>query len=619
MKSCTSCGSQLGEQDKFCPSCGTAAAQIEEPAKPEVSASIETGDNVTYRTEKPREKWLGKKPVIIALILLFAGLGSAAAMFMNKSPKDLYLLSEYNSYQDAKEEFDKKYGESIEFQEKMLEKPSRSEVSMSGDLNIDSAEGDPSYDMVKEILSQAEIKLKTEQDPEKNEGYANLALNVDGEKAVDVELLQTKEIMGLKVPLLYEKFFFLNLDEYGDFMRMLDPSYVGPEELNISQLKPKDLELTEKEKKYLEKRYAKFFIKELDEKNFKLKKGVNYEHEGKKMDLREVTLTLSPKETQNLMNSLMNRIIEDDELHSMLIDRVVKIADSASMTTEDLGVDLTDKKEMKKELVNGLKDARKELKKFTYPDGFKSALLIDDKERIIERNAKFGAAYDGEDQINLAFVTKDVPLSSDKRYQEFKLEASPENDKESKGVFQITNDINGKLEDRSEDLEAKMYVDTASGERQEVTFSMKSDFKGKSGSKQEITRDFKVEAAGSEFGDFPSGLTGTIEQTNDTNAKKEYSNQSFKIELNLEDDFNSGSGSVALKVNSKTKLADKISMPKLDSDSSLNVNEITEEQMYEIQQEVSQNIMAVMENLGISPESFYQDSYYEDDYSDEDF
>ena len=57
-----------------------------------------------------------------------------AALLLNMSPKELYLLSEYNMIQQSMTEVEEKYGDAMEFQRRMLEKPSQSELTLSRGL-----------------------------------------------------------------------------------------------------------------------------------------------------------------------------------------------------------------------------------------------------------------------------------------------------------------------------------------------------------------------------------------------------------------------------------------------------------------------------------------------------
>lgn len=110
----------------------------------------------------------------------------------------------------------------------------------------------------------------------------------------------------------------------------------------------------------------------------------------------------------------------------------------------------------------------------------------------------------------------------------------------------------------------------------------------------------------------PSAFKGTFKQTNDLNLKKDYSNGKFELKLGLADEWDSGT--VTLKVDYKTKLKDKLEMPDLkpDSGGGLSLVNITEDEMYRIQEEVGINLMELGVKYGLVPEDVYQFDIYDE-------
>lgn len=615
MKYCTNCGVKHEDHDKFCTSCGAKFEHAVSKAQQEVATNLEVEQN-SHRPRNVNSKLLfkGRKSFLIITLILVVGIGTALGILLHKSPKELYLLAELNSYAQQIEEVDSRYGDSIKFQELALEKPSSSETTISGDFNIDSLESDQGMQMVKDLLSESAIKLNTEMSPLTNEGYYSLGLDVGDEKAVDVEFYQSPDQFGMKVPLLYEKFLYLNYDQFGEFMRMADPSYDGPETLNISSLELNELKLTEKEKDYLQERYSKFILSYLKDENFKVEKGIQYEFEGKQMKLRKVTFELSPSETKQLMADFIDYVIGDSDLHNMIVSRAEKVAESAAMF-EGTNIEKFNKSEMKTELIKGLKETKEELNNLQFTKGFTSEILINKKEQIIDRKMTM-IIEDDSTPIELSILGKNVQVDDQKRVEELQFIIGSE-EEDSKAAFEIRNEVEEKKQNHTvENLNMTFYTQSYGEMDEKVDLIVTSDFKGKQGSKQTAKREFEFNASGGEFYDVPSGLTGTIVETKDVNLKKEYANKNYDIQLNVKDEYDSGS--VMLSVDTETQLKSKADMPKLDSNSSegINIAKITEDQIYDIQDEVGTNIMELAEKFGINPEDFWG-AAYQDDYSDE--
>ncbi|MGE7602823.1 hypothetical protein ACQKL5_09960 [Peribacillus sp. NPDC097675] len=613
----------MNAESKVCPSCGALVAGEEQLTEKEIAASEMRQEQPEAEPSKNRFK---KRTLIITAIITIILISSAAtAIILHKSPKELYLLSEYKTYQHAKDEWMDQYGDSMEFQEKTMQQPSSSEMTLSGDVNMDSLGSDPDFEMVKELLSQASISAKTEQDPKKNKGHYTMALNFDKEKAMEMEMFQSKEQAGIKVPMLYDKFFFLNFNEYGKFMRMMDPLYDGPETLEVSELEWQDLKLSDKEQEHLQKRYGIFLMDRLDNENFKVEKGVEYKHEGETLKVREITLKLSASETKKLTNDFMDELIKDKELHSMLVKRAQKVA-SAAAVAEQIEEEMLDTKNMKQQLVDGLNDTKSELKNISFAKGFTSTILIDKKEQIIDRKVTTSIG-DSSEQVNIVMKSKNIPYGNHQKFKAFSIDLAPHGDQDTAIKLNVTNDVAVKKEKRTETLKAR-FTFKEFGEAEEIKFTMDSDINGEVGEKQDITRKFNLAFDGEEFSDFPSALKGTVNQMNDLNVKDDYSHSKFEATVGLEDA--SESGSVTVNMDFKTKLKDEADFPdlKLDSGEGLSIVNITPDEMYAIQQEVGTNLMELGIKYGLISEDMYDygnidetsyDGYYnfEDEDSDD--
>ncbi|GIN86898.1 hypothetical protein J6TS2_32840 [Heyndrickxia sporothermodurans] len=578
-------------------------------SKNETSAALEADSPMQSSEKQPKKKIFNNRIVpIIAAILLIGG-GTVFAFVLNKSPKELYFLSEYRSYNQMKDEVDELFGDQLKFQNLLLEKPSSSEVNVKGNIDLDPMMVTPEVEMVQEILKNSSISLKSDQDPKKQAGHHTLALNMNKEKVLDVEFFQSKEQLGLKVPALYSKALFLNTAEYGDFMRMQDPYYNGPEKLEFSNFQFKDIKLSEKEKDYLIERYASFLKEQLKDENFTLKKGIEYKFKDEKLKLREVTLKLSSSETKELLTKFMDLVIKDNKLQNMMIKRLEKLAGAQAMASET-GTQLPELAQVKEEMKKGLKEAKENLQKVNFPNGFKSVLLINNKEQIVDRSTQI-TVENNMDKKNILISTKNVPYGDDKKFKEFKVELKDNND--VKAVLQINNDTDeNKKDQRKDKLTAEFFTETSGQLDGKIKFKMNSKFDGKLTEKHKIKSDLDLELSGPQFAGLNNALSGTIEQTIDTNIKKEYSNNKMEISLFVNDEGQKGT--LSLTVDSKAKLKDKLNLPNPEDDG-INVAKMTESQLLEIQQEVGVNIQNLMESLGLSDfllpsyESYEEESY----------
>ncbi|MFS3928212.1 hypothetical protein ACL9SP_06005 [Priestia flexa] len=559
----------------------------ENKTRQETAASLETA---------PAPKKAPTK-LIIGLVILFVLIGAAVTfgyVFM-KSPKQLYLISEVNTYNKMTEEIETKYGESLAFQEKALEQPSSSAASISGDFSMNSLAADPSYQMIQDMISKSTINVKTEQDPKKQETYGSLTLDIGNTKALDVEGYQTKEQIGFKAPILANQFFYLNLDEYGQVMRMFDPSYTGPDKLELNQIKLEDLELTEKEKKAIATKYGKFFYDNLDEDYFTKEKNAEYKQGDETLKFTRLTLEMNQEQTEKFVQKLVAEMAKDDELQTIIAKRVATIAESSAATDPEMA-ELTDEKEVKKQLKEGLDEFKTDVKDLKFPKGFKSTVYINDDEVIVDRNVEFAAtSADDKDNVgNVKVATKDVEYGDNKRAQQLALTIGNDNN-DSKVALDVTNDITADGDKSSEKLVASIDASDSTTEDLNLKFTMDSVVNGKTDAKQTADRKFTLD-----LGDQAPGYTFSGDLKQDQNIDASKGKSDYKFDINLKVGMPTDSADINLKINSNSELKDAADIPAVDSKNGKNVKDITPVDLMKIQEEFYTNLQGLMMDLDIS-------------------
>ena len=90
---------------KFCGSCGASLVQ-NKPTTQQTNAALETGTPLQTSERKKglkQNQFLTflKKPIVIILAIILIGGASTAAFLLNLSPKEMYLLSEYKTFQKS--------------------------------------------------------------------------------------------------------------------------------------------------------------------------------------------------------------------------------------------------------------------------------------------------------------------------------------------------------------------------------------------------------------------------------------------------------------------------------------------------------------------------------------
>lgn len=610
MNFCPNCGVKQDQSAKFCSSCGHSIQEvaIEKPVV-ETAATIETQIKGAIKKRIPK-KWL--IPAIIIAIVIAGTTTFAFNLFA--SPKSLYLMAEYNSYKQLKFEWEEVYGNQYEFEKMLLEKPSSNELKVTGNFEIPEDAMDPEIAMIQEVLSKAAIMIKSEQDINNNVAKVNLGLQMDGANTIDMDIYQSPKLVGVSVPVLYDKAFYLNTSQFGQFMRNMDSAYEGPEELELNNLNWNKLRLSEEEIKSLSKRYGKFLVEELDEDNFTIEKGVSYEYNGDTMKLRKITLELTPKETEAFMKAFIDQLIQDEELHSLISNRVALVGKSAQFNQND--DTLTDPKKIKEEIRNGLKDMKEGLGEVSFPEGIKSVILIDKKEQIVDQSIELSVG-DEYDTIAFEISGKNVPYGKNNRLQELKIEVLPESGEESKLAFSVANDIQNEKEQRVEDMKVNFHLNENSDVLADMTLNLYSEFEEYQDGKLDVTRDFELELNGTDYYGPFNAVSGNIRQKGETNLKKLTSNQKLNLVLSIAE--GNESGKLKLSFDSNSAIKEDLKISSVNTKDGVNVAEITEGDIYDIQEEIGNRFMELMDEFGLNDEMSYQDdfSYFDDSYSDE--
>lgn len=605
---CQNCGAGLDQISKFCTSCGHSVhdVRLEQPAK-EASATAETEVKGSIKKRMP-PKW-----IISAIVIVIVILGTTTYAFnLLKSPKSLYLLSEYNTFKQLKSDWAEVYGEQYEFQKMLLEKPSSNQLKITGNIELPEDAMNSETAIVQEVLSKVAIMINSEQDIKNNVNKVNMGLQMDGANTLDFNIYQSPNLIGVSVPVLYDKAFYLNTNQFGQFMRNLDSSYEGPEKLELNKLDWNKLRLTEEELKALSKRYGKFLVENLDEKNFSIKKGVSYDYNGETLKLREITLTLTPKETEVFIKALLDQLIQDEELHSMIADRLALVGESYQFAQHDEG--LTDPEQIKADVRDSLKDMKAGLDEISFPEGFKSVILIDKKEQIVDSTNEFTIGNDNE---NVAFNVsgKNIPYETSNHFREWKVEVIPESDQKSKLTLSASNDIQNENKQRVEDMNVKFYLKDSSDVLADIALNLRSDFQEYQNGKLDVTRDFDLKLNGSDYYGPIHAVSGTLTEKSETNLKKLTSNQKLNFAITFDDD--NESGKLKLGFDSKSAIKEDLKITPLNTKDGVNVAEIKESDIYDIQEEIGNRFINLLDELGLNEEMSYQNdsSLFDESYS----
>ncbi|GAA0319888.1 hypothetical protein GCM10008967_08030 [Bacillus carboniphilus] len=550
----------------------------------EVAAGLETAPN---SGPKPvSKKWLIGS--VIAAVVLVSSIVVYGFM-SNKSPKEAYLQAEYKSFTQAQEDFNSLYGDVFEMQERMENEPYTSETDISGNFDVQLDTPDPTLMMVQGLLDQINISVDSMSDLNNNKNYAKIGVELQGNTLADAEVVQDGDKLGLRVPLAYSDFLFMDTTQFGEFMRRMDPYYIGPETLNLDTIKLSDLKLTDDEKAALKETYGKLLIDKLAEENFTREDGQKVSVNGVNVKADKITLTLSEEEVQSLVADFLNTAAKDENLLNIITKRYELIVEQAQLES-DPTIYVLPADELKAELVAGLQDAANSVDEIQLESGIQSAIWIDSDDTIVQREIMFEAS-DSYETVQFVLSTYNV-TNDGKQQKEFKVSVKGEED--TSGFFAITSEIEGKGSERKQNVDVTVNAKEYGEELVNIVFSIDSDYKKVSGSEVNAVHNFDLDLGSNIMAGMDGFfLNGTVEENYDINLSDDYANQNYVFTFNVGDSYESFT--VTLNVDNKTEFKKSIDVPNLDG--GVNVTELSDQELMMLAEEIMYNLESAMYGL----------------------
>ncbi len=536
------------------------------------------GKNETAASIEPSQQTSrSKKPILISLaVVVLLGISATVyAMFFNLSPKETYFLAEKNSMEQTQESFNKTFAVNKDVNEKILKDPSKSTLT----LGLKSVEGlgaiDPNMAMFASMLNDVKLSMAAQLNPEKNEGLAELKAGMGGTEFIKAEAYQSEDLTGLNVPLLYNNYLYLNNDQFGEVMKKFDPAYQGPEQIdNVVEMQLKAMKNQGKYEEHAEE-YGKFLLDKIKDENVTQKDSVEFK--GNKY--KQLTLQLSEQETKEILKALIDKVQKDDELLDLLIDTNVNTAfNTPGMETADL----------KETFQSELKKASENIDQVKIPDGFKSAILVDNNEMIVKRDVDFKIG-DGSELVVVDYSSHS--LRSDEIITDGKWEANifPENG-EKQDYAKVLLEIKGKKGD-GENTTRDIIGTFALAEAGEVTgANLNATI---SGTPEDMKADFEGSIEDPNNSGIPP-LKGhfTRKVTDDLDNGTYASNG----ELGLEVDAGLGAPiNVTFDYENKTEFTNNLKFPNVAEDGE-DVAEMSPEEIQQIMTDIQTRIQGMMMN-----------------------
>ncbi|MEK4425295.1 DUF6583 family protein [Solibacillus sp. FSL K6-1523] len=326
-----------------------------------------------------------KKSVMIGIIVAVLALGGGATAFFmfNKSAKQQYFLAETKTMEKSIELFQQKYANEFAWYDKSKNDMTEYVMELSANPGEDIF-GILDPQMV-DIIENSSIKMTTQSDMKKGEILAKLDANVMDIEFNDFIMYFTTEKLLVSVPFLKDTI-QLNDKDFGNVMRMIDPSYEGQETIGLDQMVGQNPVYSDEVSEHLKKEYLMYFYNELPEDAFTIGSNEEVTVGDKKLTGEKVTMKLTEQQVKDLFVKVLEKAKKDDKLDDLI---KTMYEQSSGMAVSTLDIDFSKEMDtMFEDMIQGIKDA-------SMPNGLTSEIWHQ-KDLIVQRH--FEMSF-GEDKV----------------------------------------------------------------------------------------------------------------------------------------------------------------------------------------------------------------------------
>ncbi|MBO8172959.1 MAG: hypothetical protein H0Z33_13850 [Bacillaceae bacterium] len=341
--------------------------------------------------------------VVVVLVLAASAFFAYARLDVFKSPKMIYLESEYKTLKNTSDLVSDTYGEYFAglirpYTEESVH--STMEVSASAEL-----EGlMPQEQQILNLLKEGKLVIESQADQANKKQYAKTTLLLQEEPLIDLEFAVDQDKMYVGAPMIYPKYALFDLTQS---QKLEEKGITGlPTRYVTYQDWVDAIKVSDEEWKPILNDYAKWYKDQLKDSQFTMNKESSVEIDGQTYEARNITLTFTEEEWKQFLTSFTETWTSDERLLSLLYSRY----ENVHKLLEDSGVEGLTKMteaEWKENIATLRSDTIAEIEGIELADDVKIVMYIDGSDRILSRQffATIPDNQKGEQAIELRIDT----------------------------------------------------------------------------------------------------------------------------------------------------------------------------------------------------------------------
>ncbi|MGM8214770.1 hypothetical protein ACLIA0_04245 [Bacillaceae bacterium W0354] len=508
-----------------------------------------------------REKGSRKKTfvIVIGILVLFAGVGVYAFQaYILNHPIVKYAEAEKETINRLNQMLHKYTGNQEELAKRLLKEKSETNSVITADLDINSNQIDPVITLIRGILGTSEININSIQDPATLESKVDVNLNMQGASLFNIGLYQNREITAIDSPIIYDQPIGIHNKRFGELIGQPDEPTIIEEFPNFIEIQNQSMTPKELRELYIE--YLTFIGYELKDLNFELNENVKYE--GKKYT--QYSLHISEDKAKNLLKKILTKMNEDKKLKHYLFSPLVVLEEDNPLEQLLAEVDLL-------EFPGGITYEAYYNNNFVQYRNLNTSISANGETVNIQLS--FNTVITKNDEYDLLFDF--IVDTSDQTYFIFKYDSSGEPiDKD----YHVKRRISLGYEDIYESGTINFDYNTVYQENiAESDFRLFADINDPSFPEisGHLNHEIRMDGnEGSQLLDFSIGI-GTLNETTNNN-------ETYSVTFNIDQQF---------------KFGDAVTIPKMNHENILFIDELDEDNLYDLENEISDFISSYYENL----------------------